>query len=253
MSWRRIWFWASDAELRFFLFVIPARSFTTAELVKLESSSWLCLVLLSGSGASSRLRRAGYFQCRASAQLRCAGYFCHCAKVTKTLGTGRGAPPRIMRGGVYLCFSAPAGSSGSTSVYCQTTRAHRARAPAGIFRRRLRCSAPRTAPRSMNPCIPALPRGIVQASGSFCGRMPPKRGPLWRGERAEEKSAGGRTRCAPVRRMYTDVHPAIPVARSRTRRAGCLESASPGVCFFGYLSLHKHCAAGAARTAELAA
>src|SRR5689334_24413742 len=48
---------------------------------------------------------------RSSAQLRCAGYFCHCAKVTKTLGAGRGAPPRIMRGGVYLCFSVPAGRS----------------------------------------------------------------------------------------------------------------------------------------------
>jgi len=36
-----------------------------------------------------------------------------------------------MRGGVFLCFSATAGSSGSTSVYCQPTRAHRVRAPAG--------------------------------------------------------------------------------------------------------------------------
>jgi hypothetical protein len=64
----------------------------------------------------------------------------------------------------------------------------------------------------------------------FCGRMPPKRGPLWRGEGAKEKSAGGRTRCAPVRCMYTDVHPANPVAPSRSRKAGCLETATPGVC-----------------------
>ena len=38
-----------------------------------------------------------------------------------------------MRGGVYLCFSAPAGSSGSTSVYCQPTRAHPCARPCGHF------------------------------------------------------------------------------------------------------------------------
>ena len=60
-----------------------------------------------------------------------------------------------MRGGVYLRFSVTAGSSGSTSVYCQPTRAHRVRAPYGHFRRPLRCSAPRTAPlihEAVHPC-----------------------------------------------------------------------------------------------------
>ena len=60
-----------------------------------------------------------------------------------------------MRGGAFLRFSVTAGSSGSTSVYCQPTRAHPVRAPAGIFRRHLRCSAPRTAPLihdSVHPC-----------------------------------------------------------------------------------------------------
>jgi hypothetical protein len=89
-----------------------------------------------------------------------------------------------MRGGVYLCFSAPAGSSGSTSVYCQPTRAHRARAPAGIFRRHLRCSAPRTAPGSTTPCIPAPPSASAagcRPNGAPCGaarvrRISPKEG-----------------------------------------------------------------------------
>src|SRR6188768_847492 len=64
--------------------------------------------------------------------------------------------------------------------------------------------------------------------------MPPKRGPLWRGERAEEKPEGWRAGCAPVRCMHMDVHSANPGERSRSRRAGCPETAPPGVCFFGY-------------------
>jgi len=60
--------------------------------------------------------------------------------------------------------------------------------PFGLIRHGLRCSAPRTVPSSMNPCIPALRRrerlvhskfaeGAISASGCFCGRMPPKWGP----------------------------------------------------------------------------
>ena len=45
-----------------------------------------------------------------------------------------------------LRFSGTAGSSESTSMCSQSTRAHCARAPSGNFRRTLRCSAPRTAP-----------------------------------------------------------------------------------------------------------
>ena len=66
----------------------------------------------------------------------------------------------------------------------------------------------------------------------FCGRMPPKKGPLWRGERAEEKPEGARARCARVRCAHMDVRSANPVARSRTWRAGCPEGALLGVCFF---------------------
>ena len=64
-------------------------------------------------------------------------------------------------------------------------------------------------------------------------------GPLWRGEGAEEKSEGGRARCAPVRCVHTDVHSANPVAPSRTWRAGCPEGAPPGCVSFGDFSLHK--------------
>src|SRR5678809_47823 len=62
--------------------------------------------------------------------------------------------------------------------------------------------------------------------------MPPKRGPLWRGEGVEEKPEGWRAGCAPVRCMHMDVHSANPGAPSRTWRAGCPEGALLGVCFF---------------------
>jgi len=58
-----------------------------------------------------------------------------------------------------LCFSGTSGSSDSTSMCWQPTRAHRARAPSGNFRRTLRCSAPRTAPvvhESVHPCTASL-------------------------------------------------------------------------------------------------
>jgi hypothetical protein len=54
-----------------------------------------------------------------------------------------------------LCFSPAPGCSDSTSVYCFASAAIHRRAPAGIFRRGLRCSAPRTAPlihESVRPC-----------------------------------------------------------------------------------------------------
>jgi hypothetical protein len=137
-----------------------------------------------------------------------AAYFWHCPKVGKRLGAGRGAPPRIMRGGVLLRFSPSRGRSDGTVPVPLRDRGDPSPRPFGLIPRRLRCSAPLTAPRSTNPCIPALPRcvkvesfGFGSGSGccsSFCGRMPPN-GPLRRGEGAQDKSAGGRTGCAPVR------------------------------------------------------
>jgi hypothetical protein len=54
-----------------------------------------------------------------------------------------------------LCFSPAPGCSDSTSLYCFASAAIHRRAPSGIFRRGLRCSAPRTAPlihEAVHPC-----------------------------------------------------------------------------------------------------
>jgi hypothetical protein len=68
-------------------------------------------------------------------------------------------------------------------------------------------------------------------------------GPLWRGERVEEKPEGARAGCA-----LSD--PRNPLAKSEGRMPG---DRATGDVFLWLLSLHKHCAAGAARTAKLAA
>jgi hypothetical protein len=126
-----------------------------------------------------------------------------------------------------LRFSARRGCSDSTSMYCFAIAAIHRRDPCGHFPPRLRCPAPRTAPlihESVHPCTTPRRRdgklwlgfGLALAwlwlwlCSSFCGRRPPKRGPLWRGEGAQDKSTGGRARCAAVRCMYMDVHPANP-------------------------------------------
>jgi hypothetical protein len=129
-------------------------------------------------------------------------------------------------------------------------RAHRARAPSGNFRRRLRCSAPRTARagRVADTYIRVLRESGEGSPGSeaapdldlrsgFCGRMPPKRGPVRRGE-----CAGWRAGCAPVRWCTWTYTQRTSGAHSRTRRAEpvldsireCPESAPSGVCFSGY-------------------
>src|SRR4029453_8654551 len=110
--------------------------------------------------------------------------------------------------------------------------------------RSLRCSAPRTAPvvhESVHPCTASVRsfaplqtwRKNDKQERLLLRQDAAEKGPLWRGEGAEEKSEGGRARCAPVRCMHMDVHSANPVAPSRTRRAGCPESAPPGCAFFG--------------------
>src|SRR4029079_871655 len=81
---------------------------------------------------------------------------------------------------------------------------------------------------------PRLVQEQISVSCCFCGRMPPKRGPLWRGEAVEEKPGGWRARCAPGRCAHMDVRSTHPGTASRSRRAGCPETAPPGVCFFGY-------------------
>src|SRR5262249_34370384 len=75
---------------------------------------------------------------------------------------------------------------------------------------------------------------LLSAPASAAGCRP-NRGPLRCGERAEEKSEGGRARCAAVRGTYTDVRPANPGARSRTRSTGTVRRARlRGCAFFGY-------------------
>ena len=111
-----------------------------------------------------------------------------------------------------------------------------------IVRIELPCASRRRErrPGSTNPCIPALlcrdrclsanrARAVAVASaagsrpnGAPCGAASVRRG----------KPEGWRARCAPVRCMHMDVHSANPGTRSRTRRAGCPESALLGVCFF---------------------
>jgi len=72
-----------------------------------------------------------------------------------------------------LRFSSRRGCSDSTSMYCFASAAIHRRAPAGFLPPRLRCSAPRTAPGSTNPCILALPRCETERLAL------PGFGPLW--------------------------------------------------------------------------
>jgi hypothetical protein len=82
-----------------------------------------------------------------------------------------------------LCFSPAPACSDSTSMYCFASAAIHRRAPAGIFRRGLRCSALRTAPlihESVHPCTasrfrsgkPALARALALAVASAAGCRP---------------------------------------------------------------------------------
>ena len=103
-----------------------------------------------------------------------------------------------------LCFSGTAGSSESTSVCSQPTRAHPATAPALLYLRHpcRRVRAPLRAISAVhcdarhrewrrsctNPCIPALPRCsrlrrrklLASRCCCFCGRMPPNGAPVAR-------------------------------------------------------------------------
>src|SRR4029079_5252690 len=105
--------------------------------------------------------------------------------------------------------------------------------------------APRTARWSTNPCIPALrrrdrsPRRKTLESRwpcpYSCGRKPPKRGRLWRGERVEGKA---RRVARTMRASSLSAHGGAVSEPPEHARAvgghGCPETATPGVCFFGY-------------------
>jgi hypothetical protein len=95
-----------------------------------------------------------------------------------------------------LCFSALRGCADSTSMYCCASAAIHRRGPSGLIRNA--CDARHRERRAHppNPCIPAFRRTgrsrhrriWASCCSCFCGRMPPKRGPLWRGERAQGKA-----------------------------------------------------------------
>ena len=107
--------------------------------------------------------------------------------------------------------------------------------PFGLFPPRLRCSASRTAPvgariRASLHCVDTIVRFSINpaqrkraragASAAGCRQM----GPLWRGERVEEKPEGSRAGCARVGCEHTDVlsdDPVVPEKRREVRFAGC--------------------------------
>ncbi len=140
----------------------------------------------------------------------------------------------------------------------QRTRAHPARAPAGFSS----AASPRHRGPRLGGILPQKQKQQLALFGSCakpgCTRTNSRRslpsinfaqmkcarlllrqdaaemGPLWRGERVEEKPEGARAGCARGRCAHMDVRSATPGTRSRSRRAGCPETAPPGVCFFGY-------------------
>ena len=136
-----------------------------------------------------------------------------------------------------LRFSGTAGSAESTSMCSQPTRAHRARAPSGNFRRTLRCSAPRTAPvcartRASLHCADTIVRSwtnlpqeqAVRAIASAAGCRP-NGAPCGAASGWRKSPKGARAGCARGR-----------CAHSEGRMPG--ERATGGV-FLWLLSLHK--------------
>jgi len=150
-----------------------------------------------------------------------------------------------------LCFSGTSGSSESTSMCSQPTRAHRARAPSGNFRRALRCSAPRTAPvhariRASLHCV----YGPVRVHTRHATRAKKRERLLLRqdaaqtGPRVARRGGEGKARRVARRMRASSLHahgrafsePRSPLAHSEGRMPG--ERATGGV-FLWLLSLHK--------------
>ena len=151
--------------------------------------------------------------------------------------------PRIVRGKIP-CASRVRRGRLRAHPCARSRRARIVRAPLRAF-----SAAPCDArhrerrPCSTNPCIPALPQGersprrktCASCCRCFCGRMPPKRGPLWRGERAQGKA---RRVARTMRASSLSAHGGAVSEPPEHARAvgghGCPETATPGVCFFGY-------------------
>ena len=118
-----------------------------------------------------------------------------------------------------LRFSPVPGCSDSTSMYCFASAAIHRRAPSGCSvtgcdaRHRERCRDPRIRPSvdCVEPDVQVTEKFAERArgaSGCFCGRMPPKRGPVRRGEGAQEKARRGPRRMRGRSLLYMDVQSA---------------------------------------------
>jgi hypothetical protein len=122
---------------------------------------------------------------------------------------------RLRRGSLdaHHCAFANARAFGNCSCVAlpPASMPSRARAPAGINRRSLRCSAPRKAPGSANPSIHGLRLS--------CVALLLIRVPLCCGEGTQEKSVRMTRRMRVSSRTYRDVRQANPCVTSRTRRA----------------------------------
>ena len=106
-----------------------------------------------------------------------------------------------------LRFSASRGRSDSTVPVLLRDRGDPSPRPFGLIPRSLRCSAPRTAPvvhEPVHPCTASLRSFAslpIWRNSHKCERLllrqdAAQTGPLWRGERAEEKPEGSRARRA---------------------------------------------------------
>jgi len=134
-----------------------------------------------------------------------------------------------------LRFSGTSGSSESTSLCSQPTRAHRARAPSGNFRRTLRCSAPRTAPvnarnRASLHCVvvivcfferpgarPKKPQGAASAAGCRPNGAPVAR----RAGGGKARRVARRMRASSLRAHGCALNePRSPLAKSEGRMPG---------------------------------
>ena len=164
-------------------------------------------------------------------------FLCLCKEKSPKESTPRQSAFRASCAPGSLRFSALQGRSDSASMHCFAIAAIHRRDPAGFSRKA--CDARRLAgaPFGGVPAAEAKARESRYFAFSLCAQERAAVGaPVVRRGRGG-KAVGWRARCAPVRCMYMDVHSANPVVRSRTRRAGCPESAAPGWPSLWLLSL----------------
>jgi len=222
-------------------------------------SQLLALSCFSNCRASTRLRRAGHFLDSGHPALRryAASFAVRAAPAAQCLckeSNQRNTPPVARSPGILPSDSARL-LRGSLNVH-PCTCSERARVVRALLRTFLRSlAAPQGAPFGRHPaaeaktlsdfstandfshCVVAIVRvetwrGTKSRERLLLRQDAAQMGPLWRGERVEEKPEGARAGCARGRCAHMDVRSAPPGTRSRSRRAGCPETALLGVCFF---------------------